>query len=118
MAIVALPVSEPALEEVPLFSEEFILVRPMEDAGMPVPSADKLGEMRLLLLEEGHCFRNQALSFCSTTNAPPRVLMEGWVRVPNPFSSPCAVRMAVKAAERSATAAARRRRSTNQTIAV
>ncbi|HAU75288.1 MAG TPA: LysR family transcriptional regulator, partial [Agrobacterium sp.] len=23
------------------------------------------------------CFRNQALSFCSTTNAPPRVLMEG-----------------------------------------
>ncbi|CAH0223776.1 Hydrogen peroxide-inducible genes activator [Agrobacterium fabrum] len=77
MAIVALPVSEPALEEVPLFSEEFILVRPMEDAGMPVPSADKLGEMRLLLLEEGHCFRNQALSFCSTTNAPPRVLMEG-----------------------------------------
>ena len=77
MAIVALPVSEPSLEEIPLFSEEFILVRPMEDAGMPVPSADKLGEMRLLLLEEGHCFRNQALSFCSTTNAPPRVLMEG-----------------------------------------
>lgn len=76
-AIVALPVSEPLLEEVPLFAEEFILVRPMEDAGKPVPSSDKLSEMRLLLLEEGHCFRDQALSFCSAENSPPRDLMEG-----------------------------------------
>jgi LysR family hydrogen peroxide-inducible transcriptional activator len=38
-AIVALPVSEPSLVEVPLFSEEFVLVRPLADAGKPVPSA-------------------------------------------------------------------------------
>lgn len=76
-AIVALPVSEPYLEEVPLFDEEFVLVRPLEDAEKPVPSADMLHKMRLLLLEEGHCFREQALSFCNITNAPPRDLMEG-----------------------------------------
>lgn len=76
-AIVALPVSEPALAETPLFDEEFILVRPLSDAGKPVPSAQKLREMRLLLLEEGHCFRDQALSFCKLSTAPPRDLMEG-----------------------------------------
>ncbi|KQZ47807.1 LysR family transcriptional regulator [Rhizobium sp. Root149] len=77
VAIVALPVSEPSLEEVPLFEEEFVLVRPIEDAGKPVPSADMLKQMRLLLLEEGHCFREQALSFCNISSAPPRDLMEG-----------------------------------------
>ncbi|MDK1385402.1 LysR substrate-binding domain-containing protein [Sinorhizobium sp. 8-89] len=76
-AIVALPVSEPALEEVPLFDEEFVLVRPLEDAGKPVPSSDKLHEMKLLLLEEGHCFRDQALSFCNVAALPTRELMEG-----------------------------------------
>ncbi|MDM9648613.1 MULTISPECIES: hydrogen peroxide-inducible genes activator [unclassified Rhizobium] len=76
-AIVALPVSETTLEEVPLFNEEFVLVRPIEDAGKPVPSSEMLHEMRLLLLEEGHCFREQALSFCNIAAAPPRELMEG-----------------------------------------
>ena len=38
-AIVALPVSEPSLTEVALFSENFLLVRPGEDAKTPVPSA-------------------------------------------------------------------------------
>ncbi|MCC5970829.1 MAG: LysR family transcriptional regulator [Pararhodobacter sp.] len=77
-AIVALPVSEPALTEQPLFDEEFVLVRPLADAGKPVPSAQSLSEMRLLLLEEGHCFRDQALSFCKLLPpAPARDLMEG-----------------------------------------
>src|SRR5436853_2016474 len=63
-AIVAPPVSEPSLTEVTSFAEDFLLVRPRKDEGTPVPSAEMLREMRLLLLEEGHCFRNQALSFC------------------------------------------------------
>jgi LysR family hydrogen peroxide-inducible transcriptional activator len=33
--------------------------------------------MRLLLLEEGHCFREQALSFCNTSTLAARDLMEG-----------------------------------------
>jgi LysR family hydrogen peroxide-inducible transcriptional activator len=76
-AIVALPVSEPALEEVALFSEAFVLVRPGEDEGKPVPSRETLREMRLLLLEEGHCFRDQALSFCNIHAAQPRELLDG-----------------------------------------
>lgn len=64
LAVVALPVSEPSLTESALFSESFVLVRPREDEGKPVPKPADLKEMRLLLLEEGHCFREQALSFC------------------------------------------------------
>jgi LysR family hydrogen peroxide-inducible transcriptional activator len=71
-AIVALPVSEPSLTEVRLFAENFLLVRPGEDEGTPVPSSETLREMRLLLLEEGHCFRDQALSFCNMQSSPPR----------------------------------------------
>jgi LysR family transcriptional regulator, hydrogen peroxide-inducible genes activator len=70
-AIVALPVSEPSLVEVALFSEHFLLVRPGEDEGTPVPSGKMLRAMRLLLLEEGHCFRDQALSFCNMQSSPP-----------------------------------------------
>ena len=76
-AIVALPVSEAALREFSLFEEDFVLVRPVEDAERPVPTPDRLREMRLLLLEEGHCFRDQALAFCAMKPARPPYLMEG-----------------------------------------
>lgn len=76
-AIVALPVSEAFLTEVELFSEDFVLVRPGADAEKPVPNPEKLREMRLLLLEEGHCFRDQALDFCYAGQAAPRELLDG-----------------------------------------
>ncbi|KQW31801.1 LysR family transcriptional regulator [Rhizobium sp. Root274] len=76
-AIVALPVSEPSMEEIPLFEESFVLVRPLEDEAKPVPSKDNLREMRLLLLEEGHCFREQALSFCDMGSVRPREILDG-----------------------------------------
>src|SRR5215831_8752708 len=75
-AIVALPVSEPLLTEVALFTENFLLVRPGEDEGTPVPSHETLREMRLLLLEEGHCFRDQALAFCNMQSSPPREVLD------------------------------------------
>ncbi|TMM52878.1 hydrogen peroxide-inducible genes activator [Sulfitobacter sabulilitoris] len=77
LAVVALPMSEPTLREFALFEEDFVLVRPSEDAGKPVPSPKMLQSMRLLLLEEGHCFRDQALSFCQFAKTKPRQLMEG-----------------------------------------
>ena len=64
VAVMALPVSEPSLTEVALVSENFLLVRPAEDKGKTVPNSQALRDMDLLLLEEGHCFRDQALSFC------------------------------------------------------
>jgi LysR family transcriptional regulator, hydrogen peroxide-inducible genes activator len=75
-AIVALPVSEPSLTEVALFKENFLLVRPGEQEGTPVPSRQSLREMKLLLLEEGHCFRDQALSFCNMQASPPREVLD------------------------------------------
>ena len=75
-AIVALPISEPSFTEVALFAENFLLVRPREDTGKPVPSSKMLREMRLLLLEEGHCFRDQALSFCNMKSALPRDMLD------------------------------------------
>src|ERR1700744_3327329 len=75
-AIVALPVSEPSLTEIALFREHFLLVRPGEQKGTPVPSRETLREMKLLLLEEGHCFRDQALSFCKMQSSPPREMLD------------------------------------------
>ena len=75
-AIVALPVSEPSLTEVALFEENFVLVRPVADEGRPVPGHEDLREMKLLLLEEGHCFRDQALSFCNIQSSRPREMLD------------------------------------------
>ncbi len=61
-AILTLPVSDPVLTEVALFSEAMGLVRPASDARRA--TVDDLHGERLLLLEEGHCFRDQALSLC------------------------------------------------------
>jgi LysR family transcriptional regulator, hydrogen peroxide-inducible genes activator len=76
-SVVALPVSEPGLQEFELFNEDFVLVRPVEDEALPIPSPENLRKMRLLLLEEGHCFREQALSFCRLKTAEPYSAMEG-----------------------------------------
>jgi len=77
IGILALPISDPGLHELPLFDEEFVLVRAADQADKPIPSRDELKHERLLLLEEGHCFRDQALSFCDTKDRKPRDLMEG-----------------------------------------
>lgn len=69
-AILALPVSEPWLHEIALFDEAFVLVRAYADKDQPVPDTERLKTMRLLLLEEGHCFRDQALSFCNMSALP------------------------------------------------
>lgn len=64
-AILALPLNEPSLEETELFVENLVLVRPISEKGTEVPTQDNLRNMRLLMLEEGHCFRDHALSFCN-----------------------------------------------------
>ncbi|MFK7835404.1 MAG: LysR substrate-binding domain-containing protein [Sulfitobacter sp.] len=76
-AIVALPVLEPALAELPLMEENFVLVRPEQDAAKPAPTGEDLRQMRLLLLEEGHCFRDQTLAFCNAPTAVPRDGLDG-----------------------------------------
>ncbi|MGE0627443.1 MAG: LysR substrate-binding domain-containing protein, partial [Hyphomicrobiaceae bacterium] len=62
--------------EVAQFAESFLLVRPGEEEGTAVPSSEMLREMKLLLLEEGHCFRDQALSFCNMQSLQPREMLD------------------------------------------
>ncbi len=76
-AILALPTSETRLREVELFRENFLLVRPKTDANKPVPRPEMLKEMRLLLLEEGHCFRDQAMNFCKMGSPNTQDIMDG-----------------------------------------
>ena len=76
LAILALPTYEPFLSEMPLFEEEFLLIRNINDAKKPVPNNKELANMKLLLLEEGHCLRSQTLSFCKVTSVPKNI-MEG-----------------------------------------
>ena len=76
LAILALPTFEPLLSEALLFEEEFLLIRHINDAKKPVPNNKELTNMKLLLLEEGHCLRSQTLSFCKVTSVPKNI-MEG-----------------------------------------
>ncbi|MCB5410335.1 LysR substrate-binding domain-containing protein [Pseudogemmobacter faecipullorum] len=77
-AIMALPASQPGLEEHFLFEEEFLLVRPSGEAGQPLPFPGLLPPgLRLLLLEEGHCFRDQALGYCTRKNEVAPDMLEG-----------------------------------------
>ena len=76
LAFLALPTYETLLTEVALFEEEFLLIRNIKDANKPVPNNKELTNMKLLLLEEGHCLRSQTLSFCKVTSVPKNI-MEG-----------------------------------------
>jgi LysR family transcriptional regulator, hydrogen peroxide-inducible genes activator len=71
-AIVALPAPGAGFTATALFSEEFLLVRARGEAMAPAPELSALREARLLLLEEGHCLRDQALSVCGQDPAHPR----------------------------------------------
>jgi LysR family transcriptional regulator, hydrogen peroxide-inducible genes activator len=66
LVMLALPVAEGELEAMPLFDDPFLLAVP---AGDPHPESapvnvDDIDHERLILLEEGHCLRDQALAYC------------------------------------------------------
>lgn len=73
--ILALPVSEPSLHEEPLFSEDFVLAVPSDHplAGTAeAVSPSVLAAEDVLLLEDGHCLRDQALEVCHQVGASER----------------------------------------------
>lgn len=67
LLLLALPVEHPDVETVRLFDDRFLLAMAtahrMSDHVRATP--DLLEGDRLLLLEEGHCMRDQALAFCN-----------------------------------------------------
>ncbi len=65
--VAALPLDHPAIAVEPLFRDRFFLAVPAADTGFaapPVPPESPVLE-RLMLLEDGHCMRNQALDICT-----------------------------------------------------
>lgn len=65
--MLALPADGADLETLPLFDDPFLLALP---AAEPRPARGRVSvgdvdQRRLILLEEGHCLRDQALAFCA-----------------------------------------------------
>ncbi|MDH4023734.1 MAG: LysR substrate-binding domain-containing protein [Gammaproteobacteria bacterium] len=68
LAILALPADTSGLETRSLFAESFVVAMPRNHAlaaRKRLKPADLAGE-KILLLEEGHCLRDQALEVCGT----------------------------------------------------
>lgn len=66
LILVALPVDDPEVETFHLFDDRFILATKATKRNQRLrhANAEMLAHDRLLLLEEGHCLRDQALSYC------------------------------------------------------
>ncbi|RJQ70291.1 LysR family transcriptional regulator [Pseudonocardiaceae bacterium YIM PH 21723] len=71
VGLLALPTELRGLAEIPLYDEDFVLVthdrHPM--AGRETVAGVEFGDGPVLLLEEGHCLRDQALDICRETSA-------------------------------------------------
>ncbi|MGV9409981.1 hydrogen peroxide-inducible genes activator [Nocardia sp. NPDC003693] len=73
VALLALPTDASGLVEIPLYAEEFVLVVPRghEFAGREDLRPADLDALPLLLLDEGHCLRDQTLDLCRSADAHP-----------------------------------------------
>ncbi|WP_432094213.1 LysR substrate-binding domain-containing protein [Streptomyces sp. bgisy100] len=66
LLLLAVPLGAPGVTELPLFDEDFVLVTPRDHwlGGRGDIPREALRELDLLLLDEGHCLRDQALDIC------------------------------------------------------
>jgi len=66
LLLLAVPLGAPGVVELPLFDEDFVLVTPRDHwlGGRTDIPREALKELDLLLLDEGHCLRDQALDIC------------------------------------------------------
>lgn len=74
VALLSLPVEQAGIETLHLFNDKFVLALPAQGSASerPLTPETALTGDNLLLLEEGHCLRDQALSFCRTAPAGSR----------------------------------------------
>ncbi|WP_328392132.1 hydrogen peroxide-inducible genes activator [Nocardia sp. NBC_00416] len=73
VAVVAVPTELPGLVEMPLYTEEFVVVVPADHelAGRTDLEPSALDALPILLLDEGHCLRAQTLELCRSVEAHP-----------------------------------------------
>lgn len=71
MALLALPLKNKDFEIEPVFTDKFFLAVPKNHkfSKRRIISQDELKNQKLLLLDEGHCLRDQALNLCDTIGA-------------------------------------------------
>lgn len=73
LAVAALPTEATGMVETPLYSESFTVVTP---AGHPLAgredlTLEELADLDLLLLDDGHCLRDQVLDLCRRAKVNP-----------------------------------------------
>lgn len=73
VAVLALPSEAHGMVEIPLYDETFVIVVPKthELEGRTDVTPDELDGLPLLLLDEGHCLRDQTLDLCRTHRVHP-----------------------------------------------
>lgn len=78
-ALLALPVHDEQMHAEPLFEEPFVLAVPDQHplATHHTMTLDALADQRLLLLEDGHCLRDQALDVCHLAGASEKSGFQG-----------------------------------------
>ena len=78
VGVLAQPVGVPHLDELPVFEEEFLLAAPVDHplaagtGGVGLSDLSVLEGETVLLLSDGHCLRDQALSVCQLAGASER----------------------------------------------
>lgn len=67
-AMLALPTGHSDIATLPLFEDTFLLAVPANDprSDSGRVAAQDIDQSKLILLEDGHCLRDQALAFCAT----------------------------------------------------
>jgi LysR family hydrogen peroxide-inducible transcriptional activator len=68
VVMLALPVADGELESIKLFDDPFLLAVPANDPRQETAKVlpAEIDPKRLILLEEGHCLRDQALAYCAS----------------------------------------------------
>ena len=69
--MLALPADGADAEILRLFDDPFLLALPAADPRRGRVAAEDVDRRRLILLEEGHCLRDQALAFCAAVRGDP-----------------------------------------------
>lgn len=69
VVMLALPAADPDVETLRLFDDQFLLAVPATDTRSETARvrAESIDQQQLILLEEGHCLRDQALLYCATS---------------------------------------------------
>lgn len=68
IGILVTPINESFIREIPLYNEPFIYYGELQSNKTVISTKEVEGQTGLWLLNSGHCFRNQVLNICNSTN--------------------------------------------------